>query len=104
MHWSLVTFAVACLAAMGVVGVAAVTTGWTPMISGALRPRLWGTGVLLSACGLSVFMFLGPLGPLPPSAPCIPLVGMAVNFAGLALQSLGRRPGRATALPTKTAS
>jgi hypothetical protein len=106
MYWVMVAVGVVCVTAMGAAGVAAVTTGWTYPFSGSLvlRPRLWGTGVLLSAGGMAAFLFLGPLGVMPPRAYDLPLVGMAVNLVGLALQSLARRPGRATALPTKTAS
>jgi len=106
MQWILVIIGAACVSVMAVMGLAAVLRGWTPQ-SGrqVLRPRLWGTGVLLSAFGLGVFMFLGPLGSARPGQHFyVPLAGMATNFVGLGLQTLARRPGRVPPLPTKSAS
>ncbi|MCX4764739.1 hypothetical protein OG562_27975 [Streptomyces sp. NBC_01275] len=110
LHWTLVITAVVCVTASTAVGVAAVTREWVPPFGRVLvlRPRLWGTGVLMSALGLSLFMFLGPLGSDDLAVNFyVPLVGMAVNFAGLAVQALARRPGRTPGLPptsTTTAS
>ncbi|MFF5182475.1 hypothetical protein ACFY30_01605 [Streptomyces sp. NPDC000345] len=104
MHRILVAVAVVCVTVMGAAGIAALWTGWTPR-SGrglVLRPKMWGTGVLLSAFGLTGFMFLRPLGAMPPPFPCLPLAGMALNLVGLALQSLARRPGRAAHPPSAT--
>ena len=106
MQGILVSIGVACLSVMAVMGLAAVLRGWTPPYGGqVLRPRLWGTGVLLSAFGLGVFMFLGPLGSGRPGQHFyVALAGMATNFVGLGLQTLARRIGRVPHLPTKTAS
>ncbi|WP_327184921.1 hypothetical protein [Streptomyces sp. NBC_01334] len=110
LHWSLVVTAVVCVTVMAMAGVAAVTREWVPPFGRrrVQRPRLWGTGVLMSALGLSLFMFLGPLasGDLAVNF-YVPLAGMAVNFGGLALQTLAQRPGHAPRLPptpTTTAS
>jgi hypothetical protein len=106
MQWILVSIGVACLSVMAVMGLAAVVRGWTPRLGRpVLRPRLWGTGVLLSAFGLGVFMFLGPLGSARPGQHSyVPLAGMATNFVGLGLQTLARRTDRVPPLPTKSAS
>ncbi|MER5755654.1 hypothetical protein [Streptomyces sp. NPDC002088] len=106
MHWALVSLAVGCVTIYAVIGLAGIVTGWVPPWgrSRVLRPRLWGTGALLSAAGLSLFMFLGPLGDAQPLHVYLPLAGMGVNFVGLALQMLAQRPGRALPPPTMSAS
>lgn len=92
-----------CVAGMAVIGLVAVTTGWTPRFTGIeQRPRMWGSGVLLSAVGLTAFLFLGPFNSSSHPDRNLPLVGMAVNFVGLALQSLARRPRSLPQPPTKT--
>ncbi|MER5831691.1 hypothetical protein ABT116_12840 [Streptomyces sp. NPDC002130] len=99
MHWALVGVAVVCVTVMAAGGVAAVLWRWVPPFGRdrALRPKLWGAGVLMSAAGLGLFMFLGPLGAEDPAVNfAVPLAGMGINFAGLAVQTLARRPGRVT--------
>ncbi|MFF4832039.1 hypothetical protein [Streptomyces sp. NPDC001315] len=104
MHGALVSLAMVCVTALAAIGLAGVSRGWVPPWgrSRVLRPRLWGTGALLSAAGLSFFMFLGPLGDARPLHVYLPLAGMGVNFVGLALQMLAQRPGRALTPPTTT--
>ncbi|MFJ1905845.1 hypothetical protein [Streptomyces sp. NPDC088156] len=110
MYWALAGTIVVCVTIMAAFGIAAVTREWVPPLgrSLVLRPRLWGAGALMSALGLSLFVFLGPLAPGGRAVNFyVPLAGMAVNFAGLGVQSLARRPGRTPPLPpapTTTAS
>ncbi|MFD9392876.1 hypothetical protein ACFWBB_19820 [Streptomyces sp. NPDC060000] len=110
MYWALVGTIAVCVTVMAVLGIAAVTLEWVPPFgrSRVLRPRLWGAGALMSALGLSLFVFLGPLAPGGTAVNFyVPLAGMAVNLAGLGVQSLARRPGRTPRLPpasTTTAS
>ncbi|MDX3801955.1 hypothetical protein [Streptomyces sp. AK04-3B] len=102
MYWALVGVGVVCVTIMGAMGVAGVTREWVPPLGRrrVLRPRLWGTGALMSAGGLGLFMFLGPLATDRPVVNFyIPLAGMAVNLAGLGLQTLARRPGRTPQSP-----
>ncbi|MGQ4329827.1 hypothetical protein [Streptomyces hayashii] len=102
MYWALVGTGVVCVTIMGVLGVAAVAREWVPPRGRrrVLRPRLWGTGAVMSAVGLGTFMFLGPLDPDRSAVNFfLPLAGMAVNFAGLGLQTYARRPGRTPRLP-----
>ncbi|MFI5962549.1 hypothetical protein ACIA8J_10315 [Streptomyces asoensis] len=102
MYWLLVGTGAVCVTVMGALGLAGVTRGWVPPLGRGtvLRPRLWGAGALMSAAGLGSFMFLGPLasGGLDVNF-YVPLIGMAVNFAGLGLQTLARRPGRTPGPP-----
>ncbi|MEV1063249.1 hypothetical protein [Streptomyces sp. NPDC050263] len=105
MYGALVGTMVVCVTVMAALGIAAVTREWMPPLRrrSVLRPRLWGIGALMSALGLSLFVFLGPLAPGGPAVNFfIPLVGMAVNLAGLGVQSLARRPGRTPPLPPTT--
>ncbi|MCX5267002.1 hypothetical protein [Streptomyces sp. NBC_00199] len=102
MYWAMVGIGVVCVTIMGAMGVAAVTREWVPPRGRrlVLRPRLWGAGALMSAVGLSLFMFLGPLAADRSAVNFyIPPAGMAVNMAGLGLQTLARRPGRTPRLP-----
>ncbi|TQJ55478.1 hypothetical protein [Streptomyces sp. SLBN-115] len=102
LHWSLVVTAVVCVTGMAVVGIAAVMRGWVPPFGRrrVLRPRLWGVGALMSALGLGLFMFLGPMAAHDLAVnPYVPPAGMAVNLAGLAVQMLAQRPGHAPRLP-----
>ncbi|MFF3329014.1 hypothetical protein ACFYWX_05545 [Streptomyces sp. NPDC002888] len=102
MHSILVILAVLAVTALAVMGGAATATGWVPPWGGyrILRPRLWGSGMVVSAVGMAAFMFLGPLGDLPPAYASIPLAGMGAYLVGLLLQTLARRPGRAPRAPT----
>ncbi|MFF1813502.1 hypothetical protein ACFVXW_31080 [Streptomyces sp. NPDC058251] len=97
MHYSYMAVAgVGALLALAGAGVAAITTGRLPPLgSGSvLRPALWGYGAVLSAVGLALFLFLGPLhGPDIGMAPYA-LTGTAVALFGSALQIASRRPGR----------
>ncbi|MFI1923194.1 MULTISPECIES: hypothetical protein [unclassified Streptomyces] len=102
LYWSLVVTAVACVTVMAVVGIAAVTREWVPPFGRrrVLRPRLWGAGALMSALGLGLFMFLGPMASHDLKVNLyVPPVGMAVNLAGLGVQALAQRPGRTPRLP-----
>ncbi|WP_141746552.1 hypothetical protein [Streptomyces sp. LUP30] len=102
MYWAMVGTGAVCVAIMAAMGVAAVVREWVPPRGAGLvlRPRLWGAGVLMSAVGLGSFMFLGPLAADPPAVNrYVPLAGMAVNIAGLGLQTYARRPGRTPRLP-----
>ncbi|WP_406006950.1 hypothetical protein OG440_12725 [Streptomyces sp. NBC_00637] len=104
LHWSLVVTAVVCVTVMAVVGGAAVTREWVPPFGRrrVLRPRLWGIGVLMSALGLSLFLSLGPLAGHLTVNFFVPPAGMALNLAGLGVQTLAQRPGRAPRLPPAT--
>ncbi|WP_328479901.1 hypothetical protein OHS71_15110 [Streptomyces sp. NBC_00377] len=110
MYWALVGTGVVCVTIMAAFGIAAVTLEWVPPRSRGLvtRPRLWGAGALMSALGIGVFLFLGPLAPEGRTVDFyVPPAGMALNLAGLGVQALARRPGRTPGLPpasTKTAS
>jgi hypothetical protein len=110
MYGAMVGIGGVCVTIMAAMGVAAVARRWVPPFgrSLVLRPRLWGAGALMSALGLGLFMFLGPLAADPGAANVyVPLAGMAGNFAGLGLQTYARRPGRTLRLPptsTTTAS
>ncbi|MER5196186.1 hypothetical protein ACWD3J_42480 [Streptomyces sp. NPDC002755] len=102
LHWSLVVTAVVCVTVMAVVGIAAVTREWVPPFGRrrVLRPRLWGVGALMSALGLGLFMFLGPMASHDLAVNLyVPPAGMAVNLAGLGVQTLAQRPGRTPRLP-----
>lgn len=102
MYWAMVGIGVVCVTITGATGGAAVTREWVPPLGRrlVLRPRLWGAGALMSAVGLGLFTFLGPLAIDRPTVHfSIPLAGMAVNLAGLGLQTLARRPGRTLRLP-----
>ncbi|MEV5901971.1 hypothetical protein [Streptomyces sp. NPDC052127] len=102
LHWSLVVTSVVCVTVMAVVGIAAVTREWVPPFGRrrVLRPRLWGVGALMSALGLSLFMFLGPMAAHDLKVNLyVPPAGMAVNLAGLGVQTLAQRPGRPPRLP-----
>ncbi|WP_062641237.1 hypothetical protein [Streptomyces maremycinicus] len=109
-YWTLVVTAVVCVTLMAVVGIAAVAREWVPPFGRrrVLRPRLWGAGALMSALGLGLFMFLGPMASHDLAVDLyVPPAGMAVNLAGLAVQALAQRPGRTPRLPpatTKSAS
>ncbi|MEU4926566.1 hypothetical protein AB0G54_08680 [Streptomyces yokosukanensis] len=79
----------------------AVVTEWVPPFARrrVLRPRLWGYGTLVSAVGFALFMFLGPLADA--GLDVLPATGWCLWMAGMAVQYLGRRPGRTA---TRTAS
>ncbi len=103
MFATLVGIGVVCVAGMAVMGLVAVVTGRTPRFTGVEeRSRLWGAGVLLSAFGLTAFLFLGPLNSTPHLHRDLPLIGMGLNLAGLALQSYARRARPLPRLPGKT--
>ncbi|MGW3204512.1 hypothetical protein [Streptomyces sp. NPDC001135] len=101
MHMYLVVAAGLAVALLAVVGVAAAATDWMPPLARprVLRPRLWGYGTLVSALGLGLYMFLGPLADAGLSA--LPLAGWVLFMGGMIVQLLARRPGRPV---TKTAS
>lgn len=102
MHMFLVVAAVLAVALMGVLGAMAVMAQWLPPVARVrvLRPRLWGYGALVSAVGLGLFMFLGPLADAGLEA--LPAVGWCLWMGGMVIQFLAQRPGRSAA--TKTAS
>jgi hypothetical protein len=95
MHWILVSLCTLSVALLAGLGIAAMTTGWLPSWGGrVLRPRLWGSGAVVGAVGMSLFMFLGPLrGPDLDMAPYV-MSGLVLFFVGQALQWAGKRPGR----------
>ncbi|MEU1517037.1 hypothetical protein ABZ490_33650 [Streptomyces sp. NPDC005811] len=103
MFATLVGIGVVCVVGMAVLGLVAVVAGWTPRFTGIEeRPRLWGAGVLLSAFGLTAFLFLGPLNSTHHLYRDLPLIGMGLNLAGLALQSYARRARPLPQLPGRT--
>ncbi|SHH99909.1 hypothetical protein SAMN05444521_3143 [Streptomyces sp. 3214.6] len=106
MNWIAVSIALAVITAVAAAGALAVTTGWLLPFrrDRILRPKLWGASLLLIAFGMAFFLFLGPLSGTPSKHPYLPFLGLGVNFAGLALQLLAQRPGRAPLPPTTTAS
>ncbi|MEU7058487.1 hypothetical protein [Streptomyces sp. NPDC046197] len=95
MHMFMVVTAAVLATLLALAGIANIAYGWVPpwARSRVLRPRLWGYGALLGAAGFALYMFLGPLarafGPLP-------LLGWVAFMAGLALQWMSQRPGRAS--------
>ncbi|MFD7937737.1 hypothetical protein ACFV4T_24910, partial [Streptomyces sp. NPDC059755] len=94
--------ALVCVPYWGVVGGGPHRRGGGPRCARTrvLRPRLWGVGALMSALGLGLFMFLGPMASHDLAVNLyVPPAGMAVNLAGLAVQTLAQRPGRAPRLP-----
>lgn len=100
MHMFLVVASAVVFGLLALSGLASVATGWVIPVgrSRVLRPRLWGAGCLVAAAGGAVFLYLGPLagahGPLP-------WAGWLAFMAGLGLQTLAQRPGRAA---TRSAS
>ncbi|WP_406473791.1 hypothetical protein [Streptomyces sp. NBC_01615] len=96
MHWYLVAFAVLAVTGLAGFGIATITTGWVPPWARrrVLRPKVWGYGSVLSAAGMSLFMFLGPFrGPDADMTPYA-MTGLAMFLAGTVLQAAGQRPGR----------
>jgi hypothetical protein len=106
MHWVLVSLAVLAVSALAVMGVAGIALGRVPAWGRrrVLRPKLWGYGAVVSAVGMTGFMFLGPLSDAPPAYIALPLAGMAANFVGLVMQMLAQRPGRTPGTLTGRAS
>ncbi|WP_158692690.1 hypothetical protein [Streptomyces roseochromogenus] len=100
MHMFLAVAAAVVYGLLAVSGIASITTGWVvPWLrTRVLRPRLWGYGSLLAAVGGAVFLYLGPLAERYGSLPWLGWLGF---MAGLGLQMLAQRPGRAV---TKAAS
>ncbi|MFF2513660.1 hypothetical protein [Streptomyces sp. NPDC058086] len=100
MHYSYVE-AVGTVALVGLaaIGIAGITTGWVPPFgrSIVLRPKLWGYGALVSAVGMTLFVFLGPFRAPDIGMAPYALGGMGVAFVGMALQMAARRPGRPSA-------
>ncbi|MFE2418468.1 hypothetical protein [Streptomyces hokutonensis] len=98
------TVAVLLIAVLAVVGVGAITRGWTPLVRrrGVARPRLWGYGILVSAAGLAWSTFFGPYLS-PHSHGFLALAGTFVMAAGILVQRAAVEPGKAED-PTKSAS
>ena len=97
MNSILVVLAVLMLAAGVASGIAALTTGWIfpgPARARVVRPRLWGYGTLVGMAGFGTFMFLGPIRGSDFRYAPFAVVGLAVVFAGLAMQWLAQRPGK----------
>ncbi|NEB04453.1 hypothetical protein [Streptomyces sp. SID13726] len=95
MNWVLVVATSVLVGALLVLGVVQVVTGWAPpwVRDTILRPRLSGVGTLVSAAGLGVFVFLGPLGGVSDRHLYIPLLGLMATGVGTSLfQRLARRP------------
>lgn len=96
MHWYLVGMAALAVTGLAGLGIAAITTGWVAPWGRrrVLRPKLWGYGSVVSAVGMSLFMFLGPFrGPDADLTPYA-MTGMTLFLAGSVLQVAGQRPGR----------
>ncbi|MFI1045912.1 hypothetical protein ACH4U3_08800 [Streptomyces griseoruber] len=103
MFTALTGIGVVCLTGMAVLGAVALVTGRTPRFTGVEeRTRLWGVGVLLSAFGLTAFLFLGPLNSTHHLHRDLPLIGMGLNLAGLALQWYARRARPLPPPPART--
>lgn len=92
----LVWAAALVMAAVAAVGIVSVVTGWVPRWERrrVRRPRLWGYGALVSAGGMSVFVFLGPFDDTLSSRTVLTFAGLAVWALGAAVQMMARRPGR----------
>lgn len=97
MHDFLLVTSALAAAAMAAIGIAGLVREWTPPWGRkVLRPKLWGFGTLLTGAGLGLYTLLGPLNGQPSgSFGPIPVLGWVVFVAGLGIQSLGLRPGRA---------
>lgn len=78
-----------------VAGVLAVTTGRiVPWQRGyILRPRLWGSGALLSCAGVALWRY-GATARDGHSIDALFAVGTVLFFSGAVLQFLGQRVGR----------
>jgi hypothetical protein len=89
------------LAAVGCVGIGAITHGRTPLAGRRriARPRRWGYGLLVSDAGLAGFIYFGPY-PSPHSHPYLAVACMVVAFVGIFVQQAAARPAK----PTKNAS
>ncbi|MDV9176617.1 hypothetical protein R6V09_41640 [Streptomyces sp. W16] len=97
------TVAVLLIAGLAVVGIGAITRGWTPLVRrhSIARPRLWGYGMLVSDAGLAAFVFCGPFqSPGDSRLAPFAVVGGIVAAAGVLVQSAAARPTN----PTKNAS
>ncbi|MFB6956874.1 hypothetical protein ACFCYB_07475 [Streptomyces sp. NPDC056309] len=99
MYWmAMATTAPAVVAVVGlaVIGILGITTGWVTPIGRkkVLRPKLWGYGSPTAAVGMGAFLSLGPLSSRPAAHFNVALVGTAVLFLGVFLQSLSQRPAR----------
>ncbi|MEU6771213.1 hypothetical protein [Streptomyces sp. NPDC046759] len=94
MHMFLVVANGVAMGLLGVFGIAGIATGWVaPWGRGrVLRPRLWGSGSLLSGVGGAFFVFLGPLAAGRHTV--LPWLGWVAFMVGLGLQMLAQRPGR----------
>ncbi|MEU6574414.1 hypothetical protein [Streptomyces sp. NPDC046805] len=94
MHIFLVVAAVLAVAVYAAAGVAAVAAGWMPPLArrNVVRARLWGYGALLSAFGLGLYLFLGPLEHHMFNA--VPVIGWCVWMGGMVMSSWAQRPGR----------
>ncbi|WP_159039671.1 hypothetical protein [Streptomyces sp. TP-A0356] len=81
-----------------VAGVMALTTGRIlPFPRGrVLRPRLWGSGALVSCAGVALLRFGSPARDTA-TAVAVFAVGMVVFVSGAVLQLLGQRVGRTSA-------
>ncbi|WP_427920173.1 hypothetical protein [Streptomyces sp. cg40] len=102
-----VAVAVLLIAVLAVVGVGAITRGWTPLVRrrSIARPRLWGYGILVSDAGLAWFIFFGPY-PSPHSHGLLAMAGTLVMIAGIFVQQAAWKPGESgeSGAPTKNAS
>ncbi|MEW2493169.1 hypothetical protein AB0942_06360 [Streptomyces nodosus] len=96
MYGVLVGAAALVMAAVAAVGMVSVVTGWVPRWERrkVRRPRLWGYGALVSAVGMSVFVFLGPFDDTLSSRTVLAFAGLAVWVLGAAVQMMARRPVR----------
>ncbi|MFF7143763.1 hypothetical protein [Streptomyces nodosus] len=92
----LVGAAALVMAAVAAVGIVSVVTGWVPRWERrkVRRPRLWGYGALVSAVGMSVFVFLGPFDDALSARTVLAFAGLAAWVLGAAVQMMARRPGR----------
>ncbi|MEU3251869.1 hypothetical protein [Streptomyces sp. NPDC006997] len=97
MYGMLLTVAVAVVVAAVAMGVTGAVTGWVPPYGrGRIpRPRLYGYGTLAAGAGLGGSVSLGSYDGSETGYAVLALGSMACFAAGLFVQVLAQRPGRA---------
>jgi predicted phage tail protein len=94
-HWYLVGVAVVLWVLIAAAGVVALWTGRVlPRWVGRriLRPRLWGTGAIVTALGMAV-PSLYPVAHSDAAIDAVFVTGTSLFLGGLACQMLAQRPG-----------